>query len=154
MRSHQNRRNHRKMKNSKPKKEQGFTLIEAVIAIGVLTFGILAVASMHISAIQGNSFAGQVTEAVTLATDQLEELIALPYDHDDLSDTDGDGNGGLDDTQDEADHQSTEGGYTLYWNVAIDSVINNTRTINVIVTWRAPEVQKSVSVQRVIPTII
>jgi len=50
--------------NSKPRNEQGFTLLEVVIAMGLLTFGLLAVASLQIGAIQGNSFAARTTEGV------------------------------------------------------------------------------------------
>jgi len=75
--------------------EQGFTLLEVIIAVSVLTIGILAVASMQISAIIGNASAGGVTEALAVCQDRLEELIGLPLDHGDLSDSNGDGNTGL-----------------------------------------------------------
>ncbi len=45
--------------------DRGFTLLEVIVAIAILTFGLLAVASMQIGAIQGNSFAGRVTEGTT-----------------------------------------------------------------------------------------
>jgi prepilin-type N-terminal cleavage/methylation domain-containing protein len=112
------------MSNSKPKKEQGFTLIEVFIAIAVLTFGILAVASMHISAIQGNSFAAHVTEGTTWAQDKLEELMALPYTHADLTA----GNHGPQVELSSAWH------YTITWNVADDSPEVNTKTVTVTVT--------------------
>ncbi|MDY6880280.1 MAG: prepilin-type N-terminal cleavage/methylation domain-containing protein [Desulfatiglans sp.] len=78
------------------KGEQGFTLLEVIIAVSVLTIGILAVASMQLSAIIGNASAGSVTEALSVCQDKLEELIGLPLTHDDLIDTNGDGNIGLD----------------------------------------------------------
>jgi type IV pilus assembly protein PilV len=39
------------------KTENGFTILEVLIAVSVLAIGILAVASMQISAIRGNAFA-------------------------------------------------------------------------------------------------
>jgi len=62
-----------------PKKEKGFTLIDVLFAIAILAFGLLAVAKMQGSAIQGNFFAGGKTEAVTWAQDRMETLMALPY---------------------------------------------------------------------------
>ena len=61
------------------RKEKGFTLIEVLFAIAILSFGLLAVAKMQGSAIQGNFFAGGKTEAITCGQDTMEELIALPY---------------------------------------------------------------------------
>ena len=60
-------------------KEKGFTLLEVLFAIAILTFGLLAVASMQIGAIQGNSVAYRVTKAASLAQDRLEVLLALTY---------------------------------------------------------------------------
>ncbi len=61
-------------------REGGFTLIEVIIAISILTVGLLAVASMQTAAIQGNFFAYRTTQAATLAQDRLEYLLSLPYD--------------------------------------------------------------------------
>jgi prepilin-type N-terminal cleavage/methylation domain-containing protein len=128
-------------KMRKGNKQEGFTLLEVIIAISILTIGILAVASMQISSIKGNSFAGGVTEGTTWAGDQVERLMALPYGHNDLD-------------QAQNPHQATEGRYTINWNVADDTPITNAKTINVTVTWTDHGVQKSVSLQRVIPRII
>ena len=54
----------------------GFTLIEVLIAISLLAVGMLAGASMQVSAITGNAQANRVSEATTLAQDRLEELMA------------------------------------------------------------------------------
>ena len=61
------------------KQEKGFTLIEVMVAISLLTFGILAVASMQGSALKGNSLARFNTEAVTWAQDELEDQLNLTY---------------------------------------------------------------------------
>ncbi|MBK5099684.1 MAG: prepilin-type N-terminal cleavage/methylation domain-containing protein [Desulfobacteraceae bacterium] len=136
------------------RKEDGFTLLEVILAISILTIGILAVGSMQVSAIRGNATASCLTEGTVLAADQIEKLMALPYADSNLGDTDGDGSEGLNDaTQATADHQATEGRYILYWNVADNAVIDNTKTINVIVTWMDREVRKTVSLQNIIPHI-
>jgi len=132
--------------NLKNKKEKGFTLIEVLIAISILTVGILAMASMQISSIRGNYFSSNLTGGTNWAQDKVEYLISLDYDHNDLKDTDGDGNGGLDDTTSATSDYppETHDIYTLYWNVAPDWPVNNTKTIRVIVTW-VDKATKSVS---------
>ena len=63
----------------KEKNVEGFTLLEIIIAIAIFTVGILAVASMQISAINGNESASSLTGATTWGQDKIEELLALPY---------------------------------------------------------------------------
>ena len=142
--------------------EDGFSIIEVMIAISILSIGILALASMQVAAMRGNSFAGSVTEGSTWALDQIEKLMNLPWDDADLQDADLDGGAGLADTgfdnnpstQADADFMVTRGRYAIHWNVANNVVTANTRTLNVIVTWNDHGVQKSVSIQRVVARII
>jgi prepilin-type N-terminal cleavage/methylation domain-containing protein len=131
--------------------ECGFTLLEVIFAISILTIGILAVATMQLSSIRGNDFARSVTEVSTWAGDQLEKLLALPYNDASLNDSDGDGAAGLNDaTAATADYGPvTQGKYTVFWNVAVDHVASNTKTITVIVTWTDRGVQRSVSMQHI-----
>ena len=58
----------------------GFSLLEVVVALAIFAIGILAVGSMQLTAIKGNSSADVHTEAVTVATDQMERWMALPYE--------------------------------------------------------------------------
>ena len=58
---------------------RGFTLVEVLIAMFVLAFGILAVGSMQVTSIQQNARANRMTEAGILARDRLEKLMALAY---------------------------------------------------------------------------
>ncbi|MGD8372748.1 MAG: prepilin-type N-terminal cleavage/methylation domain-containing protein, partial [Syntrophobacterales bacterium] len=86
-----------------PRGESGFTLIEILIAIAILAFGLLAVATMQVTGIRTNARANSMSQGLTLAQDKVEELISLSYDHSDLLDSDGDGtdqdtdNDGIDD---------------------------------------------------------
>lgn len=61
------------------KKERGFTLVEVMVALGILAFGILAVASMQSAALLGTSKSNAVTRATTVAMDRMERLLALPF---------------------------------------------------------------------------
>jgi Tfp pilus assembly protein PilV len=55
-------------------REGGFSLIEVLVAMGVLVFGLLAVATMQIGAVRGNYFSGNTSAALTLATERMEDL--------------------------------------------------------------------------------
>jgi type IV pilus assembly protein PilV len=119
---------------------EGFTLVEILITIGILTFGLLAVASMQISAIRGNDFSSNVTEATVLAQDKLELLSTLPYAHSDLQDQDGDFGSGLADSGASADYSETAAApfsrYTVSWNVSENNPVPDAKTIRVIITWQ------------------
>jgi prepilin-type N-terminal cleavage/methylation domain-containing protein len=124
-------------------RESGFTLIEILIAITILTVGLLGVASMQVSAIRGNDFSASVTTGLCLAEDRMEELMRRPYSDDLLAD--------LQDKPlntiiaSDVDHEDlpaidasgqtvTGGPYRRVWNVE-DSAAPDMKTVTVIVTW-------------------
>lgn len=137
--------------------QKGFTLIEVVIALGVLSIGILGVMALQVSGIKGNSTAGTVTSESNWAADRIEQLLGLDYLDPGLVDNDGDGttqdgnedgvdddggNFGLDDVgisnvggcvAAPADQCIRQGIYDIFWNVAIDNPIVNSKKIKVIV---------------------
>jgi len=124
--------------------QQGFTLIEILIAITIFSIGILAVAVMQVSSIKGNSFANGLTEAVTLAQDKMEELMSLDYGDNDLLDVDLNGAAGLAETVNADDSinadgsnpgQGTNARYDVFWNIADNTPFAHTKTISVITTW-------------------
>jgi prepilin-type N-terminal cleavage/methylation domain-containing protein len=150
------------------KRNEGLSLLEVLAAIAILSFGLLAVATMQGSSIKGNSQAIGTTEAITLAQDKVEELMRLSYNDADLTDTDNDGtsqdanddgvdevgpdlNFGLNDTEDGggtviADRSELKvngSRYDLYWNIAVDEPIANVKTIRIIVEWSDRGAQKS-----------
>lgn len=57
----------------------GFTLIEVVIAVLVLTIGMSGVIGLTFWMVQSNAWSGAMTTASTLGEDKLEELRATPY---------------------------------------------------------------------------
>jgi len=160
-----------KILHKKRRDNGGFTLIEVIMAILILTVGILSLYSMQYSSISTNAKANNLTSATTWANDRIELLLSAPYDcspfqagcHD-LDDLNGDGtnqdsdNDGVDDvggddafglnndTQMTADHFSVspDGQYTILWNVAVDTPVPNTKTIRVIVNRLEKGITKSV----------
>jgi Tfp pilus assembly protein PilV len=61
--------------------EEGFTLVEAMIAIIILMVGLVAVANLNLVAIGSNSLANQMTAASDVAADRLELLKDIPFDN-------------------------------------------------------------------------
>ena len=139
------------MIDMKKSNQKGFSLIEILIAITVFAIGILAVGNMQITAIKGNSFANDLTKATTLAQDRMEELIGLSYTDTLNNDTNANGKAGLDDANViTADHSNpnnpVDGRYNIFWNIATDYPINNTKEIRIIVRWTDRGAQKRVSI--------
>lgn len=62
------------MITSSSRASAGFTLIEALVALVVTAFGMLAVASMQFNMSQGSDVAKQRSEAVRLAQEKIEQL--------------------------------------------------------------------------------
>lgn len=59
--------------------EAGFTLVEALVAIVVLIFGLMAVTNLMLVAASSNSVANQATGAVTSATRVMDMLKSTTY---------------------------------------------------------------------------
>lgn len=126
-------------KTEKIKRQEGLTFMEVIVAISILTVGLLAVASMQISAIQGNSLAGRLTTGTSLAQDKIEELLLLPYTftftHPDLIDNNTHGGPHVE--------PNPPSGYTIRWDVTDNIPFGNTKSITVTVTWRDKGVYKT-----------
>lgn len=60
-------------------KSKGFTLIEILIALIILSISLLALAGLMAQTTRNNSFGGRITEAATFAQDKLEELRAVSW---------------------------------------------------------------------------
>ncbi|MDH3346701.1 MAG: prepilin-type N-terminal cleavage/methylation domain-containing protein [Desulfobulbaceae bacterium] len=135
--------------------KQGFSLIEVMVSMVILSIGMLALNTMQIAAIKGNATANHVFIASNWNSSILEEIAAMSYDDPLLDDSDLDGtkqdldnggfgdgidddpapndNFGLTDIGDDADQaEITEDGlYTIYWNIAVDHPVPNTKMVSV-----------------------
>ena len=134
-----------KMSLEKDRREKGFTLLEVMIAIAILSFGILAVASMQTSSIYGNSMANRLTEGTGWAGNKMEELLTIP-------DTDAELSSG---THGPETVMSGVSRYDVNWEV-IDSVdpsnpLADAKLITVTVTWQDKGNPKSTQLRCIRP---
>lgn len=118
------------MKNER----KGFSLIELVVALSILTIGLLGVIPLAIATIKLNNVQNQMLNARYLAERYSERFKSLSFDAPDLA-NDGDNND-LADTLN-PDHREVQTldniQYTIMWNVANNA--DGTKTIRIIVRW-------------------
>ena len=66
--------------NRNPKSdERGFSLIEVMVAIVILTVGLLSLAQMMVVATNSNNLSGRMTSCSALGKEQMERLKAAPF---------------------------------------------------------------------------
>ena len=103
----------------------GFTLVEVLVAMTIFAIGFLALATIQIKSIGQNARARMYSDATTMAVEAIERLMALPYDHPELSP------GGN-------PHTMANGAYTIEWNVRNDNPVAAAKTIVVSVSGMNP----------------
>jgi len=111
-------------KKTLKKREQGFTMIEILIAIALLLVGLLGVAQMQVMTMITNSTANQRTIAITLAQDQMEILRTRPYANIETPPL-----------------SNTSGIYTRSWVVQTNIPATNMKQVTVTVSWLGKQVQ-------------
>ena len=126
----------------------GFTLIEVMIALGILAFGLLTLAAMQLEALRQGTGGWNQTQAAALARDQLEQIRRLPWDQ--VAPTAGFqpvpwlNDPALPPGQVASVLASATGGvqtrqvYTVSWRVQAVPGDANLRTVDVQVTWAEP----------------
>jgi Tfp pilus assembly protein PilV len=122
-------------------------LIEVLVALAIFSVGILAVASMQAAVINGNATARFSNEASVLAQEQLERLIALPFDPSGTlpPELDEANNGSRAFTVNSGGSANADGPYTIDWTVsALHVPVDNAVTIELTVTWQERSLQRRV----------
>jgi type IV pilus assembly protein PilV len=114
--------------NAHTNNENGFSLIEVLIALMIFTFGLLSIAGLQVSAINFDSAANQRTAITMLAQGIMEEIMSYPEDNSNSSildletDTDDDGQIWTQAPFDGIDNSYTlQGGGTFTASVSVDS---------------------------------
>ena len=109
--------------------QKGFTLLELLIALTILTIGLLGLAGLHIAAIQGNVSGFKISTAAAVAQERIEELKAL-----DASATALSAGAHADDG-----NQVVQGiTYNRSYTIQDNTPVTGTSTITLTVTWVEP----------------
>ncbi len=110
--------------------DNGFTLMEVMITLFVLSVGLLAVGSMQIKSAQINDSAFCQSRANALAQGKVEELVAMDWHHVQLTDDDP----ALYSVTSYEEPNFPEG-YRMTWDVDVDNPSTGMKCIRVWVTW-------------------
>lgn len=101
--------------------DEGFTLIEIMITLVILSVGLIALAGLQITAIKANAFSKRMTAAIAVAEARIEELKDTPYANV-LSES-------------PTPVVAASMNFTRQVTVTTNSPVPNTKTIQVTVTW-------------------
>lgn len=106
------------------KKGSGFTLLEVMIALVILSIGMLGLTALQVIAMRSNAFSSEMTYATMLAENRLEAFRNMDYD----SVSSGSENIAAD--------AKTKGiAYFLQWAVTDDTPATDMKRIVLAVTW-------------------
>ena len=117
------------VKNTR-KSEKGFTLVEVLVAMVILSVGLLGMASLTVAIIHGNKLSNDLTTATTLAQDQMENIRRLGYSGTPTTDTT------------TTENYNSISGYAAYKRVTITTVgspATGMKTVSVKVYWGASD---------------
>ncbi|MBU2487814.1 MAG: prepilin-type N-terminal cleavage/methylation domain-containing protein [Proteobacteria bacterium] len=59
--------------------DQGFTLLEVLISVVILTVALLGMAALSLGIMRGNDFSERITLAATLAQDSMEDVLRMGF---------------------------------------------------------------------------
>lgn len=116
------------------KDKRGFSLLELLVGICLLSIGIMALATLQSRGIRGNDLGNRTSQALTLAQGQLEQLVSLASG----------GNFPLStpnpnpfpDPNNPIDETGIGGGiFTRSWQVQNDTPVPDVQTITITVSW-------------------
>jgi type IV pilus assembly protein PilV len=108
-------------------KQSGFSLVELIVGLAILTVGLLAVAGMQGVAVEGNAASKNLTSAVFLAEAKLNELKAGGYSS--LA------GGTVNDQNNPVNEQGQPGGiFRRSWTISNHGA--NMKRITVAVSWK------------------
>ncbi len=124
-------------KGNQPK---GFTLLEVLVAIVILSVGLLGMACLAGAIIGYNQYASEVTGATTLAQDKMEEF--KNKDFESISDST------CSATEETIDIDNVT--YTRCWKVHTDTPDDDMTSIEVKVVWNFKGAAKDVALKTII----
>lgn len=127
----------RQRRSAQARRREGLTLIELMIAFGILAFGLLALLALQVEAMQSGQTGRHVSEAARIARDRMETFQRLDWDDAALQDTGGWAGPATVDRDVEMDggNTITQQSYDVRWQIDDHPSDPTLRFIDVRVTW-------------------
>ncbi len=126
------------------KKQEGFTLVELMIAVAILAIGLLALAGLQVTAIRGNLSSKGQTTAVMLAEAKMEEFKNTAFSSLSNVTNQADSNNPLNESG------QSGGRYNRYWTIQNYAGSSNMKQITVTVSWTETIGSRSISLDTVV----
>jgi type IV pilus modification protein PilV len=121
------------MKEFTHQKDNGFTLLEVLFALAIFSIGLLAINAMTTMVIKSNYKSKNLTTAVHLAQNKLDELKAGSYAS------------VVDTTETDLDSQETPGAGIFDRGVTVTTSTNpDYKTVEVAISWSDPDLRQVV----------
>lgn len=99
----------------------GFTLVENMLTLAIMSVGLLALAGLQITALRGNDLSRRMTTAVSIAEQNIEQLKNTPYTN----------------IQTEAASEVTASNLHFTRQVTVtNGPLPNTKSVSVLVSWQ------------------
>lgn len=114
------------------KRQDGFTLVEVLVSISLLTIALLGLCGATVMAMKGNSLSQMSTKATVMAKDKMEGLKNLNY------------------TQITGGADTPEANYTRQWTVTNNAPVTDAKTIAVTVSWTWQSLARNVTLNTII----
>jgi len=108
---------------------QGFTLIEVLVAIVILSIGIIALTSMQTAGIKGNATANILTVGGNWGATKIEQIFAMDYDE-----------------LENGSSTSANGNYQITWTVTEDYPMPDTKSVDISVSGKDGNENRSVDI--------
>jgi prepilin-type N-terminal cleavage/methylation domain-containing protein len=99
----------------------GFSLVESMLTLAIMSVGLLALAGLQITALRGNDLSRRMMTAVSIAEQSIEQLKNTPYTN----------------IQAEAASEVTASNLHFTRQVTVtDGPLPNTKSVSVLVSWQ------------------
>ena len=99
----------------------GFTLVESLLTLAIMSMSLLALAGLQITALRGNALSRSITTAISIAEQRIEQLKNTSYAH----------------IQAEAATQVTASNLHFTRQVTVtNGPLPNTKSVSVLVSWQ------------------
>jgi prepilin-type N-terminal cleavage/methylation domain-containing protein len=119
--------------------DQGFTLIEVLLAMLCFSLVALALSSTSIQTWHDNAFVKSASEANVLASRVVEELRLLKYQDDAIAD---------------GQHTVTIDGHEVIYSISDDSILPRTKAVAIQVAYSRKGVAKTLTFDHILPMIV